>query len=409
MNIGIVTTWFERGAAYVSKQYMELLENNDNNIYIYARGGEEFAKGDPNWDGPNIWWGKNYHSVSTKISFKDFDKWLKKNEIEILLFNEQHIWNPLIKLYGRNIITGAYVDYYTEETINLFGTYDFLICNTQRHHSVFEWHPQVHFLPWGTNTELFKPLPQNEVRDKISFFHSAGMNPFRKGTDVILKACESLINENFHLTIHTQTNLEDFFPELSSLIKVLENSGKLKIINKTVSAPGLYYLGDVYLYPTRLEGIGLTIHEACSSGLPVITTNEAPMNEFINPEYNGKIIAINSRTKRSDGYYWNMVEPDYLDLAKQMKYYIQNFQSIENFKVKAREHAENHFNWLNNKDQLIEIFSSVKSLNDTFQKREAVDSATAFEKKRPLKYSLNTYKPYISIKQLIKNIFRSHN
>ena len=40
MNIGIVTTWFERGGAYVSRQYRDLLKN-DFNVFIYARGGEQ--------------------------------------------------------------------------------------------------------------------------------------------------------------------------------------------------------------------------------------------------------------------------------------------------------------------------------------------------------------------------------
>ena len=35
MNIGFVSTWFERGAAYVTKAYIELLKD-ENNIYIYA-------------------------------------------------------------------------------------------------------------------------------------------------------------------------------------------------------------------------------------------------------------------------------------------------------------------------------------------------------------------------------------
>lgn len=41
MNVGIVTTWFERGAAYVSRQYLEALRSDSNNsVYIYARGGD---------------------------------------------------------------------------------------------------------------------------------------------------------------------------------------------------------------------------------------------------------------------------------------------------------------------------------------------------------------------------------
>ena len=55
MNVGIVTTWFERGAAYVSKAYMQTL-SSQHNVFIYARGGEEAGTGDPNWDLPCVTW-----------------------------------------------------------------------------------------------------------------------------------------------------------------------------------------------------------------------------------------------------------------------------------------------------------------------------------------------------------------
>lgn len=49
MNVGIVTTWFERGAAYVSRAYMETL-SRWHKVFVYARAGERYAQGDPKWD-----------------------------------------------------------------------------------------------------------------------------------------------------------------------------------------------------------------------------------------------------------------------------------------------------------------------------------------------------------------------
>ena len=37
MHIGIVTTWFERGAAYVSRQYRDALAGQ-HTVFIFARG-----------------------------------------------------------------------------------------------------------------------------------------------------------------------------------------------------------------------------------------------------------------------------------------------------------------------------------------------------------------------------------
>ncbi len=40
INIGIVTTWFERGASYVSQIYMKAFQKEGHKVIIYARGGE---------------------------------------------------------------------------------------------------------------------------------------------------------------------------------------------------------------------------------------------------------------------------------------------------------------------------------------------------------------------------------
>lgn len=58
MNIGIVTTWLERGAAYVSRQYYEILKKK-HNVFIYARGKEAYPKGDCVWDQSYVTWGRD--------------------------------------------------------------------------------------------------------------------------------------------------------------------------------------------------------------------------------------------------------------------------------------------------------------------------------------------------------------
>ena len=139
MNIGIVTTWFERGAAYVSRQYMNSLSKH-NSVYIYARGGENYAIGDPRWDLDNVTWGERRNYRVTDIVLDDFEKWIDDNNIETILFNEQRYWEPVIFAKNKGVKVGAYIDYYKINTKPLFGIYDFLICNTKRHYSVFYRH-----------------------------------------------------------------------------------------------------------------------------------------------------------------------------------------------------------------------------------------------------------------------------
>jgi 1,2-diacylglycerol 3-alpha-glucosyltransferase len=387
MNIGIVTTWFERGAAYVSRQYYELLKD-DHEVFIYARGGESYAMNDPAWDGKRVTWDKDRKKpVINYVDLKGFQNWLKEKKIELVFFNEQQWWEPVIFCNRLGIKTGSYIDYYTEESIPLFKCYDFLICNTKRHYSAFNWHPQTIYIPWGTDIKTFSPKKRDLIEPGVlTFFHSAGFSPFRKGTDLVLEAFKD-IEGSAKLVIHTQCNLIEAFPKLQTLIKSLESQNKLICYEDTVSAPGLYHLGDVYVYPSRLDGIGLTIVEALACGLPIVTSNNPPMNEFIN-EANGRLVEIDRLFSRSDGYYWPQCLVDVDHLRHQMQMYVDQIDLIGEFQQSARSYAEKYLDWSKNAQELSQLFASIKDIPN-HEKLEAIQQAQAFDKKRaplPLKF-----------------------
>jgi glycosyltransferase involved in cell wall biosynthesis len=262
------------------------------------------------------------------------------------------------------IKTGAYVDYYTEETIPLFGCYDFLICNTKRHYSVFDWHPNCYYVPWGTDISLFKPKSFRPVEEGIvTFFHSAGMNPERKGTDLVIQAFSRLRSSKARLVIHSQINLKTIFPHLENLVSSLEHQGSMRCYQQTVSAPGLYHLGDVYVYPSKLEGIGLTVPEALACGLPVITSENPPMSEFID-ETNGKLVTVSRLFSRADAYYWPQCLVDESSLVEQMNFYIKNLDKLETHKRAARAYADKVLDWFQNAEDLPEIFKNISKRPD---------------------------------------------
>ncbi len=360
MNIGIVTTWFERGAAYVSRQYRQVLENH-HDVFVYARGGEAYGQDDPNWDDSRVTWGKRLPFVGKSfIDRADFYRWLQHNRIDMVIFNEQEWWPPVFWCNEWGILTGGYVDYYTEETFPFFAAYDFLLCNTRRHLSAFTWHPQVCFIPWGTDTQLFQPQSLEPLgNEDVVFFHSSGMSPRRKGTDLIIKAFENLIGDA-RLVIHAQQPVEQQIPELSEQIELLLTTGKLIYRTETIPAPGLYHLGDVYVYPSRLDGIGLTVAEALACGLPVITTDYPPMNEFVQPPVNGQLVAVEQLIARADGYYWPQAIVRFDDLSRAMQFYIDRRAELAQFKQGARQYAVKHLTWSNNAAHLPAWLEQVK-------------------------------------------------
>ena len=354
MNIGIITTWFERGAAYVSKAYMEELTKQGNHVFIFARGGENNGKGDPNWDFEYVTWGKNYRT--TKIDKKQLYKWIEQHSLDVLFFNEQQEWKIVAdtKKDKPQLKIGAYIDYYTEKTLAFYEIYDFVICNTLRHQEALETHPQAYYIRWGTNIDLYVPREHSDNSSCVKFFHSVGMSP-RKGTDLLVRAfIDGKLYEKSKLILHTQIPIQKVCDYTSDEL----SSYGIEVVERTVTAPGLYYMGDVYVYPTKLEGLGLTLYEALASGLPVITTDFPPMNEVIDDSV-GRLVKVRRNYARADGYYWPLAECDKEDLIKAMEAFIDN-SNLADMKIRAREKALQYYNWEVNAKELSDIFERAK-------------------------------------------------
>lgn len=337
MKIGIATTWFERGAAYVSKIFMDMLVQEGHEVFIYAHGGENIASQKAEkWNQPYVTRDHTYSGM--KIDKRKFFRWIQKNQLDCVFFNEQQHFQIVAetKKAFSHVKLGSYIDYYTENTLSWFSMFDFVICNTHRHMQAMKDHPQKFYIRWGTDVELFSPKEKPDTQ--LVFFHSAGMSE-RKGTDVLVDAfIDGECYKEAKLVIHTQRPIEG----LCKYKKEELASYNVEVIEKTVTAPGLYYLGDVYVYPTRLDGLGLTMYEALSCGLPVITTNFPPMNEAVTDEV-GKLVEVEDFYCRGDAYYYPMAVCSKDSLIECMRWYIDHPQQLQKQKEAARTYALKHY------------------------------------------------------------------
>lgn len=353
MAIGIVTQWNEGGAGYVARAYVRALGAGEK-LHIYHRGKitNNRSQLDPSMTSSlNVIYYRAAPSRDSKFSDIDLDdlkEWIDANSISTILFNEQHFWGPVLFCKSLGLRLGAYIDYYLADTVPFFQIYDFLICNTKRHYGVFSWHPHCFYIPWGTDLSIFKPRSLDPVDPKKTiFFHSSGVSPYRKGTDLVLQAFQAMSHEKCRLVIHSQLPVNKYAGDLRKIIARLENNGSLDFVEGTVPAPGLYHTGDVYVYPSRLDGIGLTVPEAMACGLPVITTDEPPMSELVQPGC-GELVHVEKYQRRFDNYYWMLAQVSIKDLRAKMNTYVSNPEKIVNSKANALEYATTHFNWVHN-------------------------------------------------------------
>ena len=359
MRVGIVTEWFDRGSAFVSQEIIRNLENQGIETYIYVRS-EAAELNQEIWPGKRVYEGKIGKSRVTKsIDRKDFESWIDKNLITHLIFNEQ-IWFPPVEWANlKGVITVGYVDYYTKKSVPKFYLYDALICNTSRHYSVFSWHPNAWHIPWGTNLEIFKPYPLKKNWE-LTFLHSAGWSPHRKGTDLAIRAFIQLNQSDVRLIIHSQHSLKDWLRS-QGLLSFVEKDCRITVIEKKLETADFLHLGDVYLYPSRLEGIGLTQVEAQASGLPLIVTNEEPMSEFARDGISRTVVVARHWT-RADNYYWPMSEVDVNSLTEQLNWFYANKESREEWKIIIRSYAEENFDSSKNFSNLGSLLKATQKL-----------------------------------------------
>lgn len=157
-----------------------------------------------------------------------------------------------------------------------------VLCKTHDCKEIFsKYTSEVHYTGFTSVDLLDQKITKNNT-----FFHSAGKSS-HKGTEQILSAW----NNNFlpHLTItHTMNKRLEIKGNIAYNYKYFDSKEYSNLLNSF----------RFHLCPSHYEGWGHYIHEAKSTGAIVITTNSAPMNEFVNKEF-GYLCEV-SETRRKD-------------------------------------------------------------------------------------------------------------
>ena len=117
-------------------------------------------------------------------------------------------------------------------------------------------------------------LPKRKIEGPAcTFVHNAGLidHDDRKGTRCVLKAFSKVHNPDLRLILRVQK--DSGLPIDDPRIDM--RTGNLK------DPADLYKEGDAAIQPSRMEGLGFMVLEPVCCGMPVITTDAAPMNEYV--------------------------------------------------------------------------------------------------------------------------------
>lgn len=314
-RIGLVSVWFERGQAHVTRTIRDALSTN-HETFVFARTGEVF--GTPQlettgeWQVPNLTVYPEYRIPPDLLA-----DWIRSCRLDMVIFNEEYDWDLVraAKRTGAKIAT--YLDFYAEDWRDLLSLYDRVLCSTRRTYDQVREFCAAAFIGWGVDLERFRPRPARSSRR--TFFHNAGWlgNQYRKMTPIVLAAFDAISRHlpDVTLFVHAQAD-RSILPAES--LRVLERNPRIEYFVGTVPAPGLYSEGTIHVLPTKLEGLGLPIVEGLACGMPTIVTDAPPMNEFVRDKWNGLLVKVAHQAPRSDAIAFPETFVDGLDLALKM-------------------------------------------------------------------------------------------
>ncbi len=359
----IVGGWGPMGHCLVSRNFRNALEGEfETHVFAsknYRPGGKLIQTKNKDWNIPRLVFGgfPFQHFGTHKEEIRD---WIEENNIELVVFNEMFNWG-FVDYCKQFTKVATYLDYFNEEWFEKLGVYDLILISTKRTFDVFRDWDTARYIPWGIDTDLFKPQEPDGV-EKSTFFHSAGWGGYnwRKNTPLVLRAFYELRDEGFTYFLHSQ--IESYPEETANLIEEMSNGGQLKVYVGSVSWPGLYHYGEVQVCPTKLEGLGMFLPEGLSVGLPAITTDASPMNEFVDDEYNGLLVKTTGSRRRRDyggSYYFPEYFVNFQDLKEKIKELGHNNELRKEMGRNAREFIKKYHSFDIFRKKSIEAINSI--------------------------------------------------
>lgn len=151
-------------------------------------------------------------------------------------------------------------------------------------------HPpgRIWYVPNGVSGNFFQPRDFAEAPANRLLYVGTWLD--RKGIYYLADAFTALAarSPELQLTIAgcviTEEEVKSYFPaEIHNRISVLPFLAR-------DAMPAIYAAHDIFVFPSLMEGMPLTLLEAMAGALPVVTTNTCGMADLIEDELNGLLV-----------------------------------------------------------------------------------------------------------------------
>lgn len=305
MRVGIVSYWFNRGQAVVSRRIRGALDAAGVQTFVLARPTKDAFVRSRFIDrtGP---WAQRGVTAATRYDIPEVEylAWAAANVLDVVLCDQNLQFRELAALRRRGVRTvGRFVwEAFRPEDVagakDAFDTiYSVTRCEQRRYAGFGIASPLVRWAPPPELVALPRPPRQD---GEVRFFYPGGYLSDRKPTAETIAAFRLVRDPRARLVLKLQDPVRG--PQLAA--EAERADPRIRVITADLPDDEHHRLMascDVLLAPTRWEGLGLHHGEAIALGLPAITNDFPPMNENVVHDVDGWLVPAVWQTERVPG------------------------------------------------------------------------------------------------------------
>ncbi len=180
----------------------------------------------------------------------------------------------------------------------------------------------------GVNTQLFRPnpIPRKLNHEPLTIIAYGRLAEKRKGTHLIVKACERLYRNKYNIRLllfdtHVDANMQKTFEAFSTTVPCDF------VINHPIERHfELFQRADIFVAAEKKAGWANTVAEAMACGLPVIATRSATMDIL------------------KDGDTGIVIRRNRFAIYRALKKLITQYDLRQKYGINGRKHIE-QFDW----------------------------------------------------------------
>ncbi len=300
MRVGIVTKWFNRGQAFVSRYVRDALDAQGHETFILARPTKDkgamaahIDRTGP-WDQPGV-----TEASEWEVPIGEYESWIADNGIEVVHWDNCYQHEEIAQLRASGVKTvGRFVweMFSPEDAEPAKRAYDVLYSMTRCEQARYaEMGIESPYVQWGLHRELLDAAADAQAAaprdrdDLVRFYFPGALLGPRKPHKEVVEAFRAAKGENLRLIFKAQLERR-----MNYLERAAEEDPRIELVIDDMPTDEhlrLFAGCDVCLGPSRWEGLGLFLYEAVAFGMPQITNDSPPMNEVVRDGVNGLLVS----------------------------------------------------------------------------------------------------------------------